>query len=820
MRASLSWLKKYVNLGAAMPAEIERVLPLIGLGVESVELKGLPQLPNIVVGEILSTAPHPNADKLSVCSVQTALNEPPRQIVCGAKNYKVGDRVPVALPGAVLPGDFKIKRSKLRGIESDGMMCSAKELGLGDDHGGLLILDARPEIGTPINHLFPEPDAVFTLEITANRGDCWSHLGVARELAAWYGQPLQAPAPAANPELRLAPCAGHPLTGLTVSSPDCPYYTAWAVHGVKIGPSPAWLKRDLEAVGLRSINNVVDVTNWVMLELGQPLHAFDAAKIRGTQLLVRPAAAGEKITTLDGRERFLDPSILVIADAERPLVVAGVMGSIDAEVDASTTDIVLESAWFQPGAVRRATRLLGLHTDSSHRFVRDVDPAGVALAARRALDLILETAGGELVTHGIVHGAAPRGGHVIEITADFVRERLGFSVTDHDIRGVFERLGFHVADGASGSHWRVSVPSARGEVSRPIDLVEEFLRLHGTGKIPAAPVTVAGLDRDDDPQSTFGLRAAELLAAQGFAECTHYTLRDTAELQKWHADAVPALLALANPLTAEMSALRPSLIPGLLDALRLNADRGNGLPKLSESGRVFREHEGKLHELDAVAFVLPASSGERSWRAAPAPDFFAAKAVSTQLAARLLGADASALDFHPVGPRPLWQSGHAAESGCWVKQGFQIKTGLVNPALTREKGLDAFVFAGELLVRPDFLATPRARPRLQPFSAYPSSSRDLALVVDSAASAESVRRDVEAAARAAVTLLDSRAVAVESVALFDLYTGAGLPDGKKSLAFALRFRSLERTLTDDEINAAFTALQQTLTASGRYVIRA
>ncbi len=813
MRVSLSWLKKYVNLGAATPAEIERVLPLLGLGVESTELKGLPQLPNIVVGEILSSAPHPNADKLSVCSVQTSPTEPPRQIVCGAKNYKVGDRVPVALPGAVLPGDFKIKLSKLRGIESAGMMCSAKELGLGDDHGGLLILDARPEIGTPINQLFPEPDAVFTLEITANRGDCWSHLGVARELAAYYGQPLQVPAPVANPALQPPPIENPPVT---VSSPDCPYYTAWAVHGVKIGPSPAWLKRDLEAVGLRSINNVVDVTNWVMLETGQPLHAFDTAKIRRTQIIVRPAAAGEKITTLDGRERTLDPSILVIADAERPLVVAGVMGSIDAEVDAGTTDLVLEGAWFQPGAVRRATRLLGLHTDSSHRFVRDVDPAGATLAARRALDLILETAGGAVVPHAFVHGAPPRSGHVIEITPDFVRERLGFSVSDADIRGVFERLGFHVTDGAAGSPWKVSVPSARGEVFRPIDLVEEFLRLHGTDKIPAAPVTVAGLDREDDPLATFGLRAAELLAAQGFAECTHYTLRDSAELHKWHADAVPALLALANPLTSEMSALRPSLVPGLLDALRLNADRGNGLPKLSESGRVFREHEGKLFELEAVAFVLPASSGERSWRAAPAPDFYSAKALSTQLAARLLGADVAALDFQPVGPRPLWQSGHAAESACWVKQGFQIKTGLVNPALSQEKGLDGLVFAGELLVRPDFLARSHARPRLQPFSAYPPSSRDLALVVDATASAESVRRDVEAAARAAV----KPPVAVESVAVFDLYTGTGLPEGKKSLAFALRFRSLERTLTDEEVNAAFTALQQSLTASSKYTIRA
>jgi len=318
----------------------------------------------------LTSVQHPNADKLSGCTVNTAPNEPPRQIVCGAKNYKVGDRVPVALPGASLPGDFKIKRSKLRGVESDGMMCSARELGLGEDHAGLLILESRPEIGTPINNLFPEPDAVFTLELTANRGDCWSHLGVARELAALYGQHLQPPAPQSAPAAQVEPGAGHLLTALAVTSADCPYYTAFAVRGVKIGPSPAWLKRDLESVGLRAINNVVDVTNWVMLEFGQPLHAFDAKKIRGAKIIVRPASAGEKIMTLDGRERALDPSVLVIADAERPLVVAGVMGSVDAEVDGGTTDIVLESAWFAPAAIRRATRLLGLHTDSSQRFAR------------------------------------------------------------------------------------------------------------------------------------------------------------------------------------------------------------------------------------------------------------------------------------------------------------------------------------------------------------------------------------------------------------------------------------------------------------------
>ncbi len=340
---------------------------------------------------------HPNADKLSVCSVKTSLTEPPRQIVCGAKNYKVGDRVPVALPGAKLPGDFVIKRSKLRGVDSEGMMCSAKELGLGDDHGGLMILEGRPEIGTPINNLFPEPDAVFTLELTANPRRLLEPCGAWRaNWTALYWTKTFAPRAEvrARSEKRARPrpfahgaCAlPRPIARTILLRP---------IRGVKIGPSPAWLKRDLEAAGLRAINNVVDVTNWVMLELGQPLHAFDAKKIHGAEIIVRAANAGEKITTLDGKERVLDPSILVIADAQRPLVVAGCHGQLWMRKWMPAPPMSFWKArYFHPAAIRRATRLLGLHTDSSQRFARDVDPAGVLVAARRAIDLILETAGG------------------------------------------------------------------------------------------------------------------------------------------------------------------------------------------------------------------------------------------------------------------------------------------------------------------------------------------------------------------------------------------------------------------------------------------
>ena len=395
MKISLNWLKNYVTLSASVD-EITHALTFLGFEVEGVQRTGLAPIANLVVGEIVTRAKHPNADKLSVCLVRVASGGEPQQIVCGAPNCDAGQRVPVALPGCVLGADFKIKQSKIRGVESNGMMCSARELGLGDDHQGLLILPASTPLGTPVHEALGEGDVVFDLEITPNRPDALSHVGIARELAAWFKLPVNYPqARFSAPPAEIA-AAGTPFLGaVEVPAPTaCPLYTAHIVQGVKIAPSPEWLQRALKAVGLRPINNVVDVTNFVLLELGQPLHAFDAKKIRGAKLIIRHAQEGEKIVTLDEKERTLRASDLVIADTERALVVAGVMGGADAEVDDATVDLVLESAYFRPSGIRRTSKHLQLSSDSSYRFERGVDPRGVLPAARRAIDLTLETAGG------------------------------------------------------------------------------------------------------------------------------------------------------------------------------------------------------------------------------------------------------------------------------------------------------------------------------------------------------------------------------------------------------------------------------------------
>ncbi len=349
MLISLNWLSRYIDLADKTVEEIAHALNMLGFEVEEVGETGLPQLDKVVVGRVLGRDRHPNADRLAVCRVEVDESDEPLQIICGASNYQVGDRVPVALVGSSLPGGHKIDATELRGVTSFGMMCSPLELGLGEDHEGLLILDGEPEIGTPINRVFPDSDTVFDLEITPNRPDCLSHLGIGRELAAYFGMRLVYPELKADHDRPPSIGQSALIEGVTTLSPDnCPNYIAYSLAGVKVAPSPEWLQGYLRAVDQRPINNVVDITNFVLLELGQPLHAFDADKIGGREIIVRQAVQGEKIVTLDNKERILNSDMLVIADAEKPLVVAGVMGSIEAEVDESTVDIVLESAYFNP----------------------------------------------------------------------------------------------------------------------------------------------------------------------------------------------------------------------------------------------------------------------------------------------------------------------------------------------------------------------------------------------------------------------------------------------------------------------------------------
>lgn len=782
---------------------------MLGLEVDSMEHSGVPPLEYVVVGEILKRDQHPDADRLTVCEVKVSDSET-TSIVCGAKNHKVGDRVPVALPGAVLPGNFKIKKSKLRGVPSAGMLCSPKELGLPDTVDGLLILEDRPEIGTPINAVFTDTDTIFDLEVTPNRGDCLSHFGVVRELAAFYGLEIKKPK-ATDISIANAPVSDSLFKALKVETEHCPYYTACSIKGLKVGPSPEWLVRDLQSIGLRSINNVVDVTNWVMMETGQPLHAFDAKKINGETIIVRAAKAGEKIITLDEKERKLDPSMMVIADSQRPLVVAGVMGSLDAEVDESTVDIVLESAYFNPSSIRATARQLGLSTDSSYRFARDVDPAGVEYAATRALDKIIEVAGGTIVGPMVVHGEAPRGDVTIDVKPEWIVERCGFEVAHDKIKQTFERLGFSVE--VKGAEWSVTVPSFRSEVLRPIDLVEEFVRVLGTVNIPAKPVMAKGLFRKHDGIAQFNDEVSTYLRNQHFFECYHYSLVDGKMINTWYGDAIAKGTELANPLTSEMTHLRPSLIPGLLTAIKENLNHGNTPYRLFECGQTYAVSEEGTTELVTVAGVLLGGEGERSWQLRTQPEFCTVKEIAKNVLAQA-GIMADKIEYQQAEAKSGWQVGHSAYAES-SKQGFELKLGLVNLEMSKAWGIDVPCYGFELTCLPETLRRKPKEPRYKAFSSFPASSKDLALLVDKSIQAGRIEGELSKFAKEACT----PDFTIETVRVFDQYTGEGLPEGKKSLAFEFIFRSDSRTLKDKEVNDCFERIQKAVKEHGQYSIR-
>lgn len=801
MKISYQWLCDYAKIDRPM-AEIEEALTLIGFEVEEIETVGVPQLENVVVGEVLSKDQHPDADRLSVCSVKVSESEEPVGIVCGAQNFKVGDRVPVALPGAELPGGFKIKKSKLRGVPSEGMMCSAKELNLGDDHSGLLILGARPAIGTPVNEIFPEPDTVFDVEVTPNRPDCLSVIGIARELAAWFRVDLR------YPEIKHAISDGsegnHLLESVQVSDAEaCPRYTAWSIRGVQIGESPDWLKQKLRAAGLRPINSVVDCTNFVLLETGQPLHAFDFAKIRGGQLEVRKVRNNESITTLDDKKRNLISGDLVIADAERPLVIAGVMGSLDAEVDESTVDIVLEVAAFEPRGIRATSRRLGLSTDSSYRFERGVDPKGIEFAAARCIDLILDTAGGKVGGRPQAVGNLLDTISEIQVTPEQVIRRIGFEVPEDDIADAWERLELEVhRPDAAGEPWRVTVPSFRSDLGRVADLTEEFLRLYGTDRIPESPVgcdTVSALPEAPADLATRAFRSH--LVANGFNEAFNYTLIPGSEVEFWQGSAAKEVLEMENPLAQDQSHLRPSLLSGLLDVIRFNRGRARKEFRFFECGHVFRESKGRITECLSVAFAVCAAPEKSTWNEREPMDFYSVR----RLLEDLVGV--AGLKWVPAMIRP------AANFSAWTENrsaelehpaGWSVSWGALSRSVLGAHEISDPVFAGELILDASCLKEGLSKKvNFSAPSAFPRSVKDIAVVVPQAELAESVRARI-----ASLAAKGAQGFSVESVEIFDVYEGKGLPEGHKSIAFSVQYGSNDRTLTEKEVGKAFDDLQK------------
>jgi phenylalanyl-tRNA synthetase beta chain len=779
MRISLTWLAEYVDLPA--PEDVARRLTAVGLEVEAIERLGA-GLAGVVAARIVASEQHPNAEKLSVTRVDAGRGEH-LQVVCGAKNYAVGDVVPLATVGATLPGGTRIERAKLRGVESFGMLCSARELALSEEASGLLILPADVAPGTPIAKALGLEDVVLEVNVTPNRPDALSHHGIAREVAAVLGSNVHVPAP------RLVE-QGAPASDavrVRIEAPDrCARYAARVIEGVRIGPSPAWLARRLEACGIRSISNVVDATNYVLLELGHPLHAFDLDKVAGAEIVVRTALPGEKLTTLDGKERALAPDDLLIADRDRGSALAGVMGGGDSEISAATTRVLLESAWFQPSGVRRTSKRHQLRSEASIRFERGADAAAVVPALDRCAALIAQLAGG-VVRPGVVD-AHPRPHRPGEVALRWSRpaEVLGLPVSRETARSTLVALGFRERQ-ADAERAVFEIPSWRTDISREEDLVEEIVRLQGYDAIPETlPALAVEVPATPAAEVELG-RVRQALEAAGFSEAVNFSFVPPGDAEALDPDARP--IALANPITAELAVMRTSLLSSLLRNVAYNRRQGRDDVRLYELAAVYAPRGGvdrnpPADERQRLAAVLVGRRVPVGWTAPGAQvDFYDAKGTAEAVLAALGVAarfePGAASWLHPRASASIRlpsgaEVGLVGELHPRVAQAFELPRGVL--ALDLDVG--ALLSAARLVAV--FSGVPR----------FPAVLRDLAVVVDDAVAAEAVLAAVRGEPL------------VEDATLFDVYTGAPIPAGRKSLALAIRYRAADRTLTDAEADAA------------------
>jgi phenylalanyl-tRNA synthetase beta chain len=839
MKLTLNWLKQYVDFDWS-PEQLAERLTMLGLEVESVQKTG-GEFEGIVVAQILTRDPVPGSDKLSVCKVNDGKGE--RVIICGAQNHKPGDKVPLILPNFALPlkpGDkepFIIKERKVFGITSHGMMCSPQELGLPDQVDGLLILPANAKIGQPFAEYLGRTggDVVFDLEITPNRSDWNSVIGIAREIAAVTGNKLKMPdvseggAPRCpDSEANLGARGTRPsektaeLVSVRLDDPDlCPRYTARVVKGVKIGPSPDWLRSMLEKVGIRSINNVVDVTNYVMLEIGQPLHAFDYHLISRSRvcenadgsknppshdggykptIVVRRAKAGEEFITLDGQKHKLGTENLLIADEEKGIALAGVMGGQNSEIKDNTADVLIESAYFSPTNIRRTSKTLGLRTDASYRFERGADIDINDWAGARCAQLILETAGGQLA-EGVVD-AYPNPVKPKEITLRHhkVNELLGIELRSEEIEFYLGQLGLKTAShkvrpvGANAAPEPVTfqIPTFRVDLKREVDLIEEIARLHGVDKIPSTPPRGAIGTNAFDATHDVLAEARRILSGLGLNEAQGQTLISKSEVRN---EKVEESVALANPLSSDMDVLRPSLLPGLIHSLRHNLSRKNYDVALFEVGRVFKVKQAGSPSYIEERRVAIALTGQRAlpfWSGSERDAKFDAcdlKGVLEEF-------------FEQFGLRGMTFARQAESTALFLESAVILQGknqvgefGQLSPVLAKKYDLRDAVLLAELNL--DLLLARRNPAKsFKPLPAFPAIRRDVAMIVPEATTHDAVLQVVK----------QTKPANLEAVELFDVFRGKNVPEGQKSLAYAFTYRAADKTLTDAEANAAHTKI--------------
>jgi phenylalanyl-tRNA synthetase beta chain len=773
MKFSEQWLREWVNPAVATAGIVEQ-LTMAGLEVDSVEPAGA-DLQDLLVGEVLSVTPHPDADKLRVCQVAIGQVEP-LQVVCGAPNVRVGGKYPLAPVGARLPGDFRIKKSKLRGVESYGMLCSARELGLSEDHQGLMELPVEAGTGHSLQELLGLNDTVIDVDLTPNRGDCLGIEGIAREVGTLTRSPV-------------TPVDTHPVPAtvadrfaIEVLAPEaCPRYLGRVVTGIDaVAETPLWMQERLRRSGMRSLGPVVDITNYVMLELGQPMHAFDLDCL-SKGIRVRYAREGEQLTLLDERTITLDPETLVIADHDKALAIAGVMGGIDSGVQPDSTVLFLECAFFTPEAIAGCARNYSMHTESAHRFERGVDPDLQVRAIERATRLLLDICGGQP-------------GPVIEVSAsDYLPESrpivlrqarlqrvLGMTPGPQEVSDILMRLGMTVT--AQGRDWLVQPPRFRFDIRIEADLIEEVGRIHGYNRLPSIPLHAA-LDVLPLPENEQSLEhACDLLVSQGYQEAVTYSFVDPDLQTRVNPSLQP--VRLANPISSEMSEMRTSLWPGLLKVVQYNLNRQKTRLRLFEHGlRFYSQHNEIKQELMLSGIVTGGLLPEQWSARADSVDFYDIKhdvEMLLRFAAQRQEPAFVAADHPALHPGQSAQIKSGDETLGWL--------GKIHPVLANQYDLDLNTCLFELhfaAIRQGALA------QFRPISRFPSIRRDLAVVVDINTAAADLQRVV---AEAAGELL-------QEMLIFDVYQGKGIETGRKSIAFGLILQDYSRTLTEQDIES-------------------
>lgn len=792
MKISLKWLHNYVDVTEFFqkPEELAEALTRAGLEVEEITNKAK-DFNNVVVGHILEKDKHPNADKLSLCQVATDEGVV-HQIVCGAQNHKAGDRVIVALPGAVLPGNFAIKKAAVRGVDSGGMLCSLKELGLAKESEGIAILPVDAPIGKSYAEYAGYDDITFELKVTPNRADCLSHFGLAREVACLFGKELKAPAV----EPHLASSSTKSAIALEVKAADiCPRYTGRVIKGVKVGPSPEWLRQRLESVGLNSINNIVDVTNFVMMELGQPLHAFDASFIAGNKIIVDRATSGEKFVTLDGSEITLTGDELTIRDESHPACLAGVVGGKNSGVSETTTTIFLESAYFLPMSARKTSRTHGIDTDSAYRFSRGVDPDGALRGLNRATVLILEIAGGEAFADHHDFYPRPVKKAPVTISVQTVSDRLGYAAEESKFVDFMKRLGCQIEK--TGESYKVLPPTFRFDLEQDMDLVEEYARLNGYEHIPETLPALATVPSQHDKVFMLNRTTSELMRAEGFQQAFNFAfvgskgekafLGPAAALKSSGLSCSEKEIRLMNPLNEEMDVMRSTLSYGLFKNLNHNFHAGNQQGRLFEIGSTFAvKEDGSYGENTRLGLTLWGRAQTLWNKSLDYPVVFELKAAVEVLLKSLNISSYTWVNSVPADVPAFLHQGQFAQLLVEGKKvGF---IGTLHPVLLDDNKVRVPAALAELDLDQLYKGQPRPY-RIQSISKFPVVERDFAFVMQKSLKVGDVLKDIRKAAGSLLVNVD----------IFDLYEGEKMEADKKSVAIRLWLQDKNATLQETQI---------------------